>query len=120
MTRVQFEELLPHEYVEARTNKPVAYLPVGTLEWHGEHDCLGLDAVKAHALAVHFAKQGGGLAFPAQFWGDNREYIMESRGDPEGKIAARFGLPRNRPLRQVTWIKRVPSKSCSTSSSCSI
>ena len=95
MTRVQFEELLPHEIVEARTKKPVAFLPVGTLEWHGEHDCMGLDAVKAHALSVHFAEQGGGIAFPAQFWGDNREYIMESRGDPDGKIAARFGLPKS-------------------------
>lgn len=85
---------MPREVVAARTARPVAYVPLGTLERHGEHDCVGLDGVKADALAVHLAERGGGLAFLAQFWGDNREYVMESCGDPEGAIAERMGLPR--------------------------
>ena len=45
MAKVRYEEMLPHEAVEARTKCPVAYLPVGGIEWHGEHNCLGLDTV---------------------------------------------------------------------------
>jgi hypothetical protein len=90
MPRVRYEEMLPHEIAEARTRRPVAYLPIGTLEWHGEHLCVGNDAVKAQALAVRLAEEGGGLAFPALFWGENRESnLMESDHDPEGKIAPR-------------------------------
>jgi len=94
MTKVRYEEMLPHEIVQARTRRPVAYLPIGTLEWHGEHLCVGNDAVKAHALAMRLAEEGGGLAFPALFWGENREsHLMEADHDPEGKIAERMGLP---------------------------
>lgn len=95
MVKVRYEEMLPHEIVEARTRRPVAYLPIGTLEWHGEHLCVGNDAVKAHALAVRLAEQGGGLAFPALFWGENRESkLMETDHDPDGKIAAKMDLPK--------------------------
>jgi creatinine amidohydrolase len=31
---------------------PLCYLPLGTLEWHGEHAAVGLDAPKAHAVCV--------------------------------------------------------------------
>ena len=96
MPKVRYEEMLPHEIVEARTRRPVAYLPIGTLEWHGEHLCVGNDAVKAHALAVRLAEEGGGLVFPALFWGENRESsLMEANHDPEGRIAEKMGLPKS-------------------------
>jgi len=40
--KVMYEEMLPHEAVAARKACPVAYLPIGGIEWHGEHNCLGL------------------------------------------------------------------------------
>ncbi|MBI2940731.1 MAG: creatininase family protein [Chloroflexi bacterium] len=96
MPKVRYEEMLPHEIVAARTRRAVAYLPIGTLEWHGEHLCVGNDAVKAHAMAVRLAEEGGGLVFPALFWGENRESnLMEADHDPEGKIAGKMGLPRS-------------------------
>lgn len=95
MTKVRYEEMLPHEIVEARSKCPIAYLPIGGLEWHGEHLPVGNDAVKAHALAVRCAEEGGGLAMPALFWGENRElHLIEFDHDPQGLIAERMGLSK--------------------------
>jgi creatinine amidohydrolase/Fe(II)-dependent formamide hydrolase-like protein len=38
---------------------PLCYLPLGTLEWHGEHAAVGLDALKAHAVCVLAAERSG-------------------------------------------------------------
>ena len=94
MPKVRYEEMLPHEVVEARTKCPVAYLPCGGIEWHGEHNCLGLDTVKIHAIAMKCAEEIGGLSFPALFYGEPREhYLMEANHDPEGGIAGKMALP---------------------------
>ena len=37
MKKVLYEELLPEEFVQRMQEMPVAYLPLGTLEWHGPH-----------------------------------------------------------------------------------
>ncbi|MFQ9258345.1 MAG: hypothetical protein ACLR4L_13500 [Gallintestinimicrobium sp.] len=37
MKKVLYEELLPEELVQRVQEMPVAYLPLGTLEWHGPH-----------------------------------------------------------------------------------
>ena len=96
MTKVCYEEMLPHEIVEARAKCPIAYLPIGGVEWHGEHLAVGNDTVKAHALAVRCAEEGGGLAMPALFWGENRSsHLMESNHDPDGRIAEKMGLPQD-------------------------
>ncbi len=94
MRKVRYEEMLPHEIVEARTACPVAYLAIGGLEWHGEHNCVGLDTVKAHALTLKCAEGNGGVAMPALFFGEPRESgLMEANYDPDGRIAAKMGLP---------------------------
>jgi len=48
--------------------KPIAYLPFGTLEWHGLHLALGNDAVKAHDLCLRVAEKAGGVVVPATYW----------------------------------------------------
>ena len=48
---------------------PVAYVPLGALEWHGEHGPLGLDGVKAHHICERAAERTGGVVFPTVFWG---------------------------------------------------
>ena len=48
---------------------PVAYVPLGSLEWHGEHAPLGLDGLKAHALCEAAAERTGGVVFPTVYWG---------------------------------------------------
>ncbi len=39
--KVKYAELLPFEFRRRLAERPVAYLPLGTLEWHGEHIALG-------------------------------------------------------------------------------
>jgi len=93
--KVRFEEMLPGEVAEARGKCPVAYLPIGGLEWHGRHNCVGLDTVKIHAMSMHIAERTGGVVFPALFYGDPREhYLMDANHDPDGLIAADYGLTR--------------------------
>jgi creatinine amidohydrolase len=93
--KVRFEEMLPHEIAAARKSSPVAYLPIGGLEWHGRHNCVGLDTVKIHALCMAIARRHGGVVFPALFWGDARESsLMDANHDPDGLIAADYGLTR--------------------------
>lgn len=95
MKKVQYEEMKPHEIVAAREKKPVAYLPIGGVEWHGEHNPVGLDTVKAHELCVRAAQKGDGLAMPALFWGESREgNLLEFNHDPDGKVAGKMGLPK--------------------------
>ena len=36
MTEVRYERMLPRETVSARKACPLAYLPIGTVEWHGD------------------------------------------------------------------------------------
>jgi len=66
--KVRYEELLPHEMEEIIKDKPIAYLPFGTLEWHGLHLALGNDAVKAYELCLRVAEKAGGVIVPATYW----------------------------------------------------
>lgn len=94
MRNVRYEELLPYQIVEAREECPIVYMAIGGVEWHGEHNCVGLDTVKANELAILCAEAAGGLRFPPLFYGENREaYLMETNHDPEGKIKQKMGLP---------------------------
>ena len=45
MKKVQYEEMFPWEIANAMQATPLIYLPLGTLEWHGEHNAAGLDAM---------------------------------------------------------------------------
>jgi creatinine amidohydrolase len=92
--KVRYEEMLPHEIVAARNACPVAYVPIGGVEWHGEHNCVGLDTVKIHALAMKCAEAHGGLVMPALFFGEPREtHLMEANHDNDGRIAHKMNLP---------------------------
>jgi creatinine amidohydrolase len=51
------------------TIAPAAYVPLGALEWHGEHNPLGVDGIKAHALCEAAAAISGGVVFPPVFYG---------------------------------------------------
>ena len=66
--KVQFEEMFPWEISAAMAETPLCYLPLGTLEWHGEHAAVGLDALKAHAVCVRSARRSGGLVVPSLYW----------------------------------------------------
>ncbi|HEX6710603.1 MAG TPA: creatininase family protein [Rubrobacter sp.] len=66
--KVRFEEMFPWEISAAIHKAPICYLPLGTLEWHGEHAAVGLDAIKAHAVCELAAQISGGLVVPPLYW----------------------------------------------------
>jgi creatinine amidohydrolase len=72
MRTVHYTHLLPHEFRTQLATCPVAYLPLGTLEWHGEHMALGTDALIAEGVFVHTAQQFGGIVMPPLFLGPDR------------------------------------------------
>lgn len=63
----RFEELLPHEAQACISRSPVAYLPLGNIEWHGVHLPLGTDALKVYELCVRVAHKTGGIIMPATY-----------------------------------------------------
>ena len=69
---VQYTELPPHEFRTRLAACPVGYLPLGTLEWHGEHCALGADALIAGGLFARAAQMFGGIVFPPLFLGPDR------------------------------------------------
>ncbi len=76
--KVRFEEMFPWEVAAAMAEAPLCYLPLGTLEWHGEHAAVGLDALKAHEICVRAAERSGGLVVPPIYWStDWREDLPE-------------------------------------------
>jgi creatinine amidohydrolase len=69
MTKVGYEDMLPHEFEAALKRFPVAYVPVGSLEWHGRHLALGNDTLKAHGILLRTAEKYGGVVVPPTYWG---------------------------------------------------
>jgi creatinine amidohydrolase len=85
MSEVRYERLRPKQIVAAREACPAAYLPLGTIEWHGFHNPVGLDTMKAHALAVRCAEASGGLVLPPLWYGEARQKsLMEANGGRPG------------------------------------
>ena len=75
MKKVLYEELLPEEYVQRIKEMPFAYLPLGTLEWHGPHMPLGADGIQSKELFVRVAEKIGGVVLPMLLW-DPIVYLM--------------------------------------------
>jgi creatinine amidohydrolase len=92
--QVRYERLRPAQIVARRQACPVAYLPIGTIEWHGEHNPVGLDTLKEHALLAQCAREIGGLVFPPLYYGEQREQaLMEANAIDRALIAEKMGLP---------------------------
>jgi creatinine amidohydrolase len=88
---VRLEFLRPKEIDEAQASCPTIFQPLGTIEWHGVHNVVGVDAVKAYALCVQAAKRGGGLVSPAIYGGvgglsEPHTFIMEPENDVFSKL----------------------------------
>jgi creatinine amidohydrolase len=65
----RFELLLPWQLRDIIVNSPIAYIPIGTFEWHCEHLPIGLDALTAHALCLRAVAKTGGVVLPALHYG---------------------------------------------------
>ena len=72
MQKVKYSDLLPREFRQRLAEKRVAYLPLGTLEWHGEHLLLGSDAIQSKSLMVECARRFGAIVLPPTHLGPDR------------------------------------------------
>jgi len=91
---VRLEFLRPKELEEAQAACPTIFQPLGTIEWHGVHNVVGVDALKAHALCVRAAQKGGGLVAPALYGGvggvsQPHTFVM----DPENNVFSKLLRP---------------------------
>ena len=79
MEKVLYEELFPDEFAERIKKMPVAFLPLGTLEWHGPHMPLGADGIQSKELFIELAGKMGGVVLPMLFVGPDR--VFDDRGE---------------------------------------
>ncbi len=94
MEEIRYAYLRPREIVERREAFPVAYVPIGTIEWHGLHLPTGTDTIQAEGLAELCARKAGGLVFPSLWYGESRnESLMESGDADKAEIARLMDLP---------------------------
>lgn len=88
---VRIEYLLPHEIRAAVSEMPVAYVPLGTYEWHCEHLPIGLDSLTAQGLCLRAALAGRGLVLPPLYYGTgggHSEYPWTIMMETDTAIAA--------------------------------
>lgn len=68
-TEVRLERMRPEAVEAAKAAQPAIYVPCGSIEWHGYHNPVGLDAIKAHEQLVGLASRVGGVVYPPVFFG---------------------------------------------------
>jgi creatinine amidohydrolase len=76
---VRYAELTPQEFRDRLAEAPIAYLPLGTLEWHGEHLPLGSDGLQSTGVFEQLAAQVGGIVLPMLFLGPDRVEKVDGR-----------------------------------------
>lgn len=69
MPGFRYEEMLPHELEAVLEDTPVAYVPLGTLEYHGPHLAVGNDGLKAEGICRLACQETGGVLVPTLYWG---------------------------------------------------
>lgn len=69
MKKMYYQEMLPYELEKILETRPVAFLPLGTLEYHGPHLPVGNDAIKSEGICERVCKRTGGVIVPTLYWG---------------------------------------------------
>ena len=65
---VRWERMFPDQLEAAFAECPVVYFTYGLCEPHGPQNAVGLDGLKAHALACETARAHGGIVAPLDCW----------------------------------------------------
>lgn len=102
--KVKYTELRPEEFRTRLNKMPLAYLPLGTLEWHGEHLPLGADSIQSEALMIACAQQLGGIVLPALFLGPDRRMDMEDGSYLIGMDYAKSTSPNKQLTGSCYWV----------------
>lgn len=67
MDSVRLEFLRPDQVAAHWARSPIAYVPIGCIEYHGPHLPLGVDGLTAHAVCTHAALASGGVVHPVSY-----------------------------------------------------
>jgi creatinine amidohydrolase len=67
MSEQRYERLHPAELDALVAQAPIAWVPIGTLEYHGPHLPFGVDRFEAHGLLLDAARRAGGVVLPATY-----------------------------------------------------
>lgn len=102
--RVKYSELLPGQFRKRLAAMPVAYLPLGTLEWHGEHLPLGADSLQSEALFCEAAMRFGGIVLPPVFLGPDRITQNEDGSSWIGMDTAVSTQPHQQLTGSAYWV----------------
>ena len=93
MVEVRFDRMVPSAIVARRRACDLAYLPVGTLEWHGAHMPFGTDYMTAMHFAEQLARRIGGVVFPPLYYGDVRYHLHDCRGEWRNTYTRMMEIP---------------------------
>ena len=104
MDTVRYEDLLPHQFRLRLAECPVAYLPLGTLEWHGEHLPLGSDAIISHGLMIKAAEKLGGIVIPPIYVGPDRSQLQLNGSQLQGMDTADVTTPHRQLDGSCYWV----------------
>jgi len=74
---VLYGRLTPSEFKARLKRAPIAYLPLGTLEWHGAHLPLGSDFLQSQGFFIKLARRVGGIILPPLFLGPDKELEVD-------------------------------------------
>ena len=96
--KVLYAELTPPEFEERLRAAPIAYLPLGTLEWHGRHLPIGSDGIQSQGFFVELARAAGGIVLPMLFLGPDRALMADGK-DYYGMDTAKTNGQDGRPLQ---------------------
>ena len=73
-TSAGVERLSPAQIERRLEESSVAYIPLGSLEFHGPHLPIGLDALTAHGICLRAAALSGGIVLPPYYQGVGGEH----------------------------------------------
>ena len=87
---LNYMESTPLEMEEMIKENPIAFVPFGSLEWHGPHNVLGTDSAIATGICKRTIEVTGGVLFPCVNWGAfytmNFPYTMHFQKKPYIKM----------------------------------
>ena len=104
--KVRYAELLPHEFRPRLAARRIAYLPLGTLEWHGEHLPFGSDGIISEGLMCQCARQFGGIVMPPIHLGPDRAALQEDGRHLQGMDYADVTTPPRQLDGSCYWVSQ--------------
>ena len=104
--KVRYAELLPHEFRQRLAARSIAYLPMGTLEWHGEHLPLGSDAIISEGLMIECAQRLGGIVLPPIHLGPDRARLLADGSQLQGMDYAEVTKPPRQLDGSCYWVSK--------------